>query len=43
MDEIDFKNLLNSLFLKNNVLISKDEQEKLYLYMKNLSDWNQRI
>ncbi len=43
MDEIVFKKFLNSLFLKNNVLISEDEQEKLYLYMKNLNVWNQRI
>ena len=43
MELVDFKNELNKELSSFNIEIKDKEIEKLYLYMKELIDWNEKI
>ena len=43
MELVDFKNELNKELSSFNIEIKDEEIEKLYLYMKELIDWNEKI
>lgn len=43
MNEKEVKDFVNKIFLKNEIFLTEEEIDKLYLYMKNLNEWNEKI